>query len=157
MTDLPIIPGVPPVLVTGINERFRAVNNAVTAAAAAQDVTSVNGSKGEVVLTAQDVNALPATTALGPTMQTQPTRVLGTVYQNTGTRARFVSASGTSWGSSAALEGISDTSATPTTVVAFFQIPATSECTVFFIVLPGSYYKVTAGAGVSLAHWTEWQ
>lgn len=79
-----------------------------------------------------------------------PTRLLGTTYQNTGTKPRFVAVSVSANGT--VVTAYSDGSATPTTAIA--QVAGTPEFQLFFIVLPSYYYKVVGG--VILNYWTEW-
>lgn len=85
-----------------------------------------------------------------------PSRTLGSVYQNTGTKPRFVSVTVAVQGHIA--QAFSDSNPSPTQVIA--QVEEQAGVTgvwapMFFIVLPGNYYKV-AGTGVTIAYWTEW-
>lgn len=82
-----------------------------------------------------------------------PTRAIGTTYQNTGTKPRFVSVSTlvTSGGSSIVF---CDSTATPSVQVCQLGVSGANVAgTLFFIVLPNYYYKVSGG---SLDNWTEW-
>jgi hypothetical protein len=83
-------------------------------------------------------------------------RGLNTIFHNTGTRPLFVSATlGLSGGGATA---ITDSSSTPTTSVASVSGSSTAPPTtdLFFIVLPGNYYKIATSGSVSLSIWTEW-
>jgi hypothetical protein len=96
-------------------------------------------------------------------------RVLNTTYQNTTTKALYVSVSLAYAGTLG--QAITDINASPTTVVAETEAPAGGTGTyaapgdvslsltvglksqLFFIVLPGYYYKVL---GDSFSRWVEW-
>ncbi len=99
--------------------------------------------------TVQSVAAQPVSS------QTQPTRVLNATYQNTLGRPIFVSLS-IDDSNAGGTNVYTDASATPTTVVAYSDLPnlAGGSYNMFFIVLPGNYYKVTSGGVVQ--YWTEW-
>lgn len=86
--------------------------------------------------------------------QAQPARALDTVYQNAGTRTIFVSISITGSGT-ADIFAYTDTANPPTTVVANQNGAANAHGSISFMVLPGSYYKLSAGAA-TLISWTEW-
>jgi hypothetical protein len=97
------------------------------------------------------------------------TRALNTVYQNTTKKAIFVSVSLTYAGTLG--QAITDANASPATVVAETEAPASGSGTylspgdvavsvsvslksqLFFIVLPNYYYKVL---GDSFSRWVEW-
>jgi hypothetical protein len=81
-------------------------------------------------------------------------RVIGTTYQNTTGRNMFVNViiQNTVAGQ---LVGITDSAASPTTQV-WEQYVNNINATVTMIVLPGNYYKVTAGGTNALAGWIEW-
>lgn len=79
-------------------------------------------------------------------------RAIGTAYRNLGTRPMFVSVSCAMGGINGT--ALSDASASPGTIVAQFGNPSPGAYDqVFFIVMPGNYYKVTAGV---LLTWIEW-
>lgn len=89
---------------------------------------------------------------------TTPSRVLGATYQNTGTKPRFVSVALA--GSNVNVTNVYvDSSATPTTIVGVYGIGSgnvpgiQNNGSIFFIVLPGYYYKALGG---TLLTWTEW-
>lgn len=84
-----------------------------------------------------------------------PTRVLGTVYRNTLNKPRFVVVS-VSTPSSTTCFAYVDTNASPVQAVASAGEDTVGRVTIslFFIVLPGYYYKVLGGD--ILASWTEW-
>ena len=93
------------------------------------------------------------------------TRVLNTVYQNTTTKAIYVSVSLVYAGTLG--QAITDANASPSIVVAETEAPAGGtylipgdvsvsvalKSQLFFIVLPGYYYKVL---GDSFSRWVEW-
>ena len=87
-------------------------------------------------------------------------RAYNTVYQNTNTTARFVSISTVSPSGAAINYTVqSDSSATPTTVilaVSQFEPIVTIDQQLFFIVLPGDYYRVNPATGSGIAYWVEW-
>jgi hypothetical protein len=104
--------------------------------------------------------------APGPTTQTVVTgsRVLGTVYHNTGTTPKYCSVTvrstaggGANFGEASAY---TDSAATPTTIVgSTFNGSATitTDQQLNFWVLPGNYYKVAVvTTTVTLSVWTEW-
>jgi len=90
-------------------------------------------------------------------------RILGIVYQNTGLTAMMVTvtlACVSSGGAFAQADAITDTSATPATIVAS-TFNGSATATVYehlsFWVLPASYYKVAVNtASVSMITWVEW-
>lgn len=86
-------------------------------------------------------------------------RSLNTAFHNTGTKPLFVSVclSGSSSGGQFYTgSAYTDTNTTPTTLVAATEASGNGNGTgqMFFIVLPGNYYRVVGGGG--LAVWTEW-
>lgn len=95
--------------------------------------------------------------ALDLSIQSAPSRALGTVYQNTYGRPKLVSVAVYST-SVTVLTAISDSSASPTTEVAKMTSGgANYRAFVFFVVLPNHYYKVTSSAGTpTLELWIEW-
>lgn len=102
-------------------------------------------------------------TAVGVGVSTQSAnlagtaRVLGSVYQNTGTKAMRVAAT-CSCPTVIGLAIYTDSAASPTTVVGQTTNGSTNTANQFLSawVLPGNYYKVTGGAGASLLQWFEW-
>ena len=86
-------------------------------------------------------------------------RALGTVFQNTGIKPLFVSVSVSCPGGAYA-GAYTDAAANPSTVVAEAGSGSggtAPQVQIFFIVLPGNYYKVAAIAGgPGLSIWTEW-
>ncbi len=83
-------------------------------------------------------------------------RVLGTVYQNTGTKALFISV----WGHTSVtdqLHAAVNSFNPPTDLVAVNQYPNVGNSQVFFIVLPGYYYSVDFFSGTKVVlGWWEW-
>lgn len=81
-------------------------------------------------------------------------RVLGTVYQNTGSKPRFVLVTVFVVGNSSI--AYCDSLSSPVQTVGYIASNAGINVvgTVFFIVLPGYYYKVLGGT--TLEFWTEW-
>ncbi|HXJ72244.1 MAG TPA: hypothetical protein VNM37_05310 [Candidatus Dormibacteraeota bacterium] len=112
------------------------------------------------------VAAIPSTPpAAGITVQSvvSGSRILGVVYQNTGTTAMMVTvtlACVSSGGTFAQADAITDATATPTAVVAS-TFNGSALATVYehlsFWVLPLSYYKVAVNtSSVSMISWVEW-
>lgn len=91
------------------------------------------------------------------TTQTQPTRVLGTVYRNTTSKPIFVTVVASFTATPTNIFAYTDSSATPTTAVtAFNGVNGEYPC-IFFVVLPGNYYYAATTTGTSaLFLWTEW-
>lgn len=100
------------------------------------------------------------TTAAPPSLvstQTDVTgvRALGIVYQNTTGKTMFIAVATT--GTNANAIGYTDANPAPATLVAQqYNNGAGGSAGIFFIVLPGSYYKVTAPGGGGLTSWIEW-
>jgi hypothetical protein len=92
------------------------------------------------------------------TVQASPSRVFGTVYQNTNVTPLFVSVT-SSTSNGAQVLCYTDAGNPPGTGVGGFFNNGTANLwqSAFFIVLPNNYYqaKVTAGAA-SVLLWTEW-
>ena len=88
-------------------------------------------------------------------------RVLGTVYQNTGTGPLMVAAF-LEYGPGAQMLAYTDLTASPTTIVAgaYFASTLSSQTggsTLTFWVMPNAYYKVAAAAGAgTIQSWVEW-
>jgi hypothetical protein len=80
---------------------------------------------------------------------------LNTTYQNTGTSPKFISISATN-GTSSVLTAKTNSATPPTTQVAYTTLFNNVGQTLFFIVLPGNYYRVETSAGGTLQLWTEW-
>jgi hypothetical protein len=100
-----------------------------------------------------------------PTAQNVVTgsRALNTVYQNTTGRPMRVSVTLNFSGSVAQdiASVLTDSSATPSSVVAKFNCNTTVAFTsvyipVTFFVLAGDYYEITSGTGPAIISWTEW-
>ena len=88
--------------------------------------------------------------------QTIGSKTFNTTYQNFGTSAIFVSVTATS-GSAAVMYAKTDSTGTPSTVVARAVLYINQDVQMFFIVLPQNKYRVdTTGTGASLLYWTEW-
>ncbi len=88
-------------------------------------------------------------------------RALNTVYQNTGGKAIMVSVivhGAAAVNTEYDLEARTDSAATPTTPVSRQGCwQCNTPVHVFFVVLPGNYYKVVALSGaMTLDAWTEW-
>lgn len=87
-----------------------------------------------------------------------PTRVIGATYQNTGTKPLFVLISVTQANPTVTTAYV-DGTPTPSTLMAQIgigsgNVPGISyNGTIFFIVLPGYYYRTSGG---NLTAWTEW-
>lgn len=94
-----------------------------------------------------------STTAIGSGV-TSITRVLGTVYQNTGTKPRYVTVTANVAGNTCT--AFCDLATTPTQVVGYIAATAGDNIvsTITFIVLPNFYYFVSGGSGIQ--YWTEW-
>lgn len=118
---------------------------------------AVNGLKfpdGSVQQTAAIDNAVTAQNVV------TGSRALSTVFHNTGAKPLFVCVSVSST-TATNVSAYSDASATPTTIVAQgglvsgppSGVPVVGIFPMFFIVLPGNYYKVVGG---TLITWTEW-
>jgi hypothetical protein len=82
-------------------------------------------------------------------------RALTTVYQNTSGFAKLVVADLSGVGAGTVIQVLSDTSATPTTVVWQSAGVVTGKQTIFFMVPNNHYYEVTA-SGAAVAHWNEY-
>lgn len=142
---------------------------------------SPNGPSGSVLLAASNItdegtdikiavplkfpdNTIQASSAAPVSVQNVVTgsRSIGTVFQNTTSRPIFVSVtSGTTGdGGNGAQQAVTDSNPSPTTVVAKLGVASTaplSPLNLFFIVLPGNYYKVTNLIGTyTLTQWIEW-
>jgi hypothetical protein len=105
-----------------------------------------------------------ATSSSGVTTQTDQTssRALTTVYQNTGTNPMHVNVVGYCSSSSDTIAAYTDSSSTPTLLVAKEE-SFTSDygrnnyVTLSFIVLPNNYYKVIrTGSNMTINKWIEW-
>jgi hypothetical protein len=96
-----------------------------------------------------------------PSVSTQSvvtaSRALGTVYQNLTGKPMFVSVTVSATAAGVSAYAYTDANAAPSTLV---QDVVTSvagyHVFLFFIVLPGNYYKVTVGGTPTLQIWTEW-
>lgn len=119
-----------------------------------------NGTTGQV-LTATTSNAPSWAAASGGGFGGQHvvtgSRALTTIYQNTTGKTMFVAVS-VSVGTSVNVIGYTDSSATPTTVVAESYIgnAATPWGNVYFMVLNNNYYEVVPGGSGTLQYWVEW-
>ncbi len=87
-------------------------------------------------------------------------RAMNTIFRNTGTRPLFcmvtVGINGGNSGGSGAT-AYTDSSASPTTAVGSINAGDQNMVqSMFFIVLPGNYYKVQGGGSYGLSSWTEW-
>ena len=94
----------------------------------------------------------------GQTIFNGPARVAGTVYQNTTGRPIFVQVI-VSGGAQIGVSAQSDTSNPPTTFVAVSDgvFSSNGAVEIFFIVIPGNFYLVTASVGTIPANgWIEW-
>ena len=98
----------------------------------------------------EDPVYLPGPPSLSPSTQNVVTgsRVNGTTYQNITGKPLFVSISAVT-----TITAISDSSSSPTTIVAQCGGGSTINPFISFIVLPGNYYIVN-GPGVN--YWVEW-
>jgi hypothetical protein len=92
----------------------------------------------------------------GVTTQTQPTRALGTTYQNTTGKPLFITVH-VRLQSNGSATFFTDAAPTPTTNVGFvWSVTADVTHSISFWVLPGNYYRSTSGGTVTLGTWTEW-
>jgi len=82
-------------------------------------------------------------------------RVLNTVYRNTTGRPLFVAITCVH-SVTGSLLAYTDSSNPPTTTIATQSGSAGFGSYVFFIVLPGNYYKARTDSAGSLVSWTEW-
>jgi len=102
------------------------------------------------------------TTSISPTMQNvvTGTRALSMVFHNTGSTPMFVTVTGhNTVTSSTAIEAFTDSSMTPSTLVAESTVALVGvHTTVVFVVLAGNYYEVACSttANQILDLWTEW-
>ena len=100
----------------------------------------------------------------GPLSQSDVTAsraIDGTAYHNTGATARYVLVS-IEYISGVAnnVEAFSDGNANPTLRVAYTgknNFSGVTRGAIFFIVLPGNYYKVFQSGGATLAVWIEYE
>jgi hypothetical protein len=125
------------------------------------DGTNVILASGGIQFPGGGVQTVPANPVTSQADVTS-TRGYTTVFRNTTGKPLFVRVigSGASIGFAITQQAFSDNSATPTLEVDSVSIGVAGQETVgtisvFFIVLPNNYYKVTA-ASVSLAKWIEW-
>lgn len=120
---------------------------------ASTNVTLTNTSGGNV--------SIAASGGGGPTTQSAnlagSTRVLATVYQNTGTSVIWVSATLTVGSGQCSAVATEDSSSSPSTLIQFVYANTTANCFVFFPVIPGNYYKVTTSVTSPLNLWFEWK
>lgn len=100
-------------------------------------------------------NTQQATAAAPVTAQNVVTgsRASGIVYQNTTGKTMFVAVTVTTSTSAGTGTAVSDTNPAPSTVVGYRASTEAATAPLFFIVLPGSYYKVTASF---IDYWLEW-
>ena len=84
-------------------------------------------------------------------------RLLGTVYHNTGTHPIFVTVSDLNTATTN-LYAETDSSSSPSTVVTEVNVFLNSRNMVSFWVLPGNYYEVidTMSGTSTLSYWVEW-
>jgi len=114
-----------------------------------------------------DMNGQLGTIPSSPSSQAVVTgsRALNSVFHNIGSRPLFVSLTCTMGNGSAEgiMNALTDANNPPTTEVARVGSGAVSSLgerdglQVFFIVLPGNYYKISTTGTVILHDWTEWQ
>jgi hypothetical protein len=89
-------------------------------------------------------------------------RALDTVFQNTTGKVMFVAVTVNGGANHAVASAYTDSNATPSTPVGLFSYSAINNIVasgfgqLFFIVLPGNYYKVTNDLSMSLGYWVEW-
>ncbi len=84
-------------------------------------------------------------------------RAFTTVYQNTSGKPMMVAVTVSYSSNFANISAYTDSSASPSTVVAQVGPSGSSPVGLAFWVLPGNYYKVTAsGSGLAVTVWTEW-
>ena len=141
------------------------VNRSVGQAVSSSDLDTYIGVNG-------NLDYLKNNALAGNVTQSQPTRVLGTVYHNTGSTALFVSVAvgDTSFGTNYVYEADAYTGATssPNTTVASATLQTPTGLggssrwvsTLSFVVPPGYYYKVldnsSSGGAIGISTWTEW-
>jgi hypothetical protein len=83
-------------------------------------------------------------------------RVIGTVYQNTGSGAMFVQIMTTNTTATNVLSVVCDSSSTPTQTAFSQQTIVTAGNSIFFVVPPNYYYKVSCTGTPTVAHWYEY-
>ncbi len=141
--------------------------NAATgyATAGTAGVTSATITSANLTIKGGIVTAATSGTSGGPSTQTNYSgsgRAIGTVYQNTGTTARWVTVSVNAGSGLSSAQAITDSSSSPTTVMASTTTPTGASgifvLSMSFVVLPNNYYKVIQYTGtVTLQNWAEWQ
>lgn len=91
-------------------------------------------------------------------VQAQPARAVDTVYQNTGTKPRFIAITAYASAGGANAAFLTDASNPPTTLVASMTNNTNAyNIVMFVIVLPGNYYKFYQQTGTwTISSWTEW-
>ena len=100
----------------------------------------------------------PGTGSGGPTTQSVVTgsRAYATVYHNTGSTPLYVTVTASRSFAGGTITAYVDSSSTPTTGVAAQSANAGWAAALFFIVLPGYYYKVTDDTSSTIGYWVEW-
>lgn len=94
---------------------------------------------------------------LGPTGAN--TRTFSVNYHNTGSRPIFVAVTGGTGSNGVGIQSLCDTNPTPTTVVGQSYANGSGVSGfvfLFFIVLPGYYYRVISIFAASCQNWIEW-
>lgn len=154
-----------PDFIAKLNDSLRQIESKVTAAGQSPTRVGRKGTYTEVTTDSYGRVTSGANPAPPPTTQNVVTgsRALGTTYQNTGTTPMHVAVTlsclGAGGANNAVCNAITDSSATPSTIVA----SSTNASTTFtihqhlnFWVLPGNYYKLAViSNNVALAIWTE--
>ena len=123
----------------------------------------LTGAVSELIAAVAAIPSTPPTAGITVQSVVSGSRILGVVYQNTGTTAMMVTvtlACVSSGGTFAQADAITDATATPTAVVASTfngSALATGYEHLSFWVLPLSYYKVAVNtSSVSMISWVEW-
>jgi trimeric autotransporter adhesin len=158
--------------VVGVAGESNTIRIGIPTGASAHTATYIGGIFGatpgpDALPVGIDTNGQLGTIPSSPSTQAVVTgsRALNTVFQNTGSTPRFVSLTSTMGNGSSAgyMNALTDANNPPTTEVARVGSGAVSSVgersglQVFFIVLPGNYYKVSTTGTVILHDWTEWQ
>lgn len=151
-----------------LNDIPRVSVAAVTGASPAQLAASHLTQDANYVITAKPIKFADATsqsTAASPiTSQSDVTaaRALSVTYQNTTGKVMFVSVIINGGMNSAGAQAFTDATAAPTVHVSSYAYAGIDAIiqggagAMFFIVLPGNYYKVVPSGSASMTAWIEW-
>jgi hypothetical protein len=86
-------------------------------------------------------------------------RVIGNVYQNTGTTPMYVTVESSTGSGQISIGANVGSTNPPLTGLNFSSLPTGNNATIFFIVLPNQFYQVVTFTGTTMAggEWYEWQ